>query len=80
MSTWEIEVEILVRKTLVFDGRLTENAARSAAAQLVSFGEVNPSVSAHYKWTDGRTVYRPTPIEVVIDNNPSIVSARQVSS
>ena len=75
MKTWEIDIELRVRKTLTFSGPRTEEAARSLIAMVLS-GEMGPS---HFiKWTDGHTAYRPVPVEVFIDNNPMVVAVRTI--
>ena len=75
MKTWEIDVELRVRKTLTFSGPGTEEAARSLVAMVLS-GEMDPS---HFiKWTDGRAAYRPVPVETIIDNDPTVVAVREM--
>lgn len=77
MKTWEIDVELRVRKTLTFAGPNNEAAARSIAAMALT-GTMDPST--FIKWTDGRTAYRPVPVEEWIDNDPQIVAVREVSN
>lgn len=75
MDTWEIDVELRVQKTLHFAGPKTEEAARAIAAMALSGGV---DISAFIKWTDGRSAYRPVPVETIVDNNPAIVAVRHV--
>ncbi len=77
MKTWEIDVEMRVRKTLVFSGPPDEAAARKMAA-LALKKEIE--LSSFLKWTDGRRAYRPMPVETVIDNDPQIVAVREVTA
>lgn len=67
MTYWEVDVELRVRKTLSFGGPLTEDAARQVARMALT-GSID--MSAFQKWTDGRSAYRPTPVETIIDNDP----------
>jgi hypothetical protein len=77
MKTWEIDVELRVRKTLTFSGPGSEDAARSLVAMIFS-GQIDAS---HFiKWSDGRTAYRPVPVEALIDNDPQIVAVREIRS
>jgi hypothetical protein len=77
MKTWEFDIELRVRKTLTFSGPTTAEAARSIVVMALS-GEMDPS---HFiKWSDGRTAYRPVPVETFIDNDPRIVAIREISS
>jgi len=77
VKTWEIDIELRVRKTLTFGGPVTQEAARSIVAMVLS-GEMDPS---HFiKWSDGPTAYRPVPVETFIDNDPQIVAIREIPS
>jgi len=77
VKTWEIDIELRVRKTLTFGGPVTKEAARSIVAMVLS-GEMD---SSHFiKWTDGPTAYRPVPVETFIDNDPQIVAIREIPS
>ena len=69
VKTWEIDIELRVRKTLTFSGPVTGEAARSIVTMVLS-GEMDPS---HFiEWTDGHTAYRPVPVETFIDNDPKL--------
>ena len=77
MKTWEFDIELRVRKTLTFSGPTTEEAARSVVAIALS-GEID---ACHFiKWSDGRTAYRPVPVETIIDNDPQVVAIREIPS
>jgi hypothetical protein len=75
MKTWEFDVELRVRKTLHFAGPETEEVARSIVAMVLAGGI---EMSTFIKWTDGRTAYRPVPVETIIDNDPVIVAVREI--
>ena len=76
MKTWEVDVEMRVRKTLIFSGPLSEEVAREIATMALS-GKMD--LSTIQKWADGRSAYRPMPVETIIDNDPQIVAIREVS-
>lgn len=78
IKTWEVDVELRVRKTLLFKAP-SEGLARSLALLVVS-GEMgsHAEISAFIKWTDGVVAYRPMPVETVIDNGPQIVAVREI--
>ena len=66
MKTWEIDVELRVRKTLTFSGPATADAARSIA-ELALSGQM--AMLPLVKWE---------PVETIIDNGPVIVAVREV--
>ena len=74
MATWEIDVEMRVRKTLHFGGPTDEPAARRIA-ELALAGGID--LSTIFKWTG--PAHRPVPVETVIDNDPQIVAIRQIN-
>jgi len=80
LKTWEIDVEVRVRKTLLLRGLLTEAAAREAAQLITTQNgpDIALNTSQFLKWTDDRTVHRPMPVEIVIDNDPTIVAVREM--
>lgn len=73
MKTWEVEVDMLVRKTLRFGGPATEEAAREVVRGVLTADGLWPSM-AHYESVYGI----PRPIERMIDNSPQIVSIKAV--
>ncbi len=77
MKTWEFDVELRVRKTLTLAGPDNEALARRIIETVLT-GTMDPSM--FIKWTDGRTAYRPVPVEEWIDNDPQIVAVREVSA
>jgi hypothetical protein len=80
VRTWEIDVEMRVRKTLVIEAPVSEEQARSIAkAMLQSWDFAGVSASPFVKWSDGRRSYRPMPLETIVDNDPQIVAVREVS-
>jgi hypothetical protein len=78
LKTWEIDVELRVRKTLLIVGPRGADVARSTAELLMRHGLTNAEMSAFLKWSDGRQAYRPAPVETIIDNDPKIVAVREV--
>ena len=73
---WEVEVEVKVRKTLKFGGpidKLTaERTAKDAAHNinmLRMLSKVEPDTQGYY-----------VAVEVVIDNDPRVVSVKEISS
>jgi hypothetical protein len=78
MKTWEVDVELRVRKTLVI--RAPSAAfARSCAAALLGAGlKIEPGHAGFLKWTKVRGTERPTPVETFIDDNPRVVAVREV--
>ncbi len=74
MKTWEIDVEMRVRKTLVLGGPETEEATRSIVEMVLS-GQMD--ISHFVKWSSDPT-NRPMPVETIIDNDPQIVAVREV--
>jgi hypothetical protein len=74
MKAWEIDVELRVRKTLVFSGPATEAAAREIA-ELALKGQI-PLHTLQKKTPRGSGW--PEPVEENIDNAPAIVAVRQV--
>jgi hypothetical protein len=75
IRTWEVDFDVRLRRTLVFRGPLNEDTVRQAAAMLLSAQIEN---SAFLKWTDGRTAYRPMPVEREIGNSATIIAVREV--
>lgn len=75
MKTWEVEVELRVRKVLTFSGPIDkESAARIVS--MVLLGQLDP---AHFiKWKEGPFGYRPVPVEQWIDDNPVITRIHEV--
>jgi hypothetical protein len=74
MTKWEIDVEMRVRRTLVFSGPGSQESARKFAALLFSS---NLDISHFAKWeSDG--VNRPAPVETVVSGLPLIVAIREV--
>jgi hypothetical protein len=76
MTTWEIDIELRVRKTLIFGGPATEEAARAIAATVLR-GEM-PIVPL-LKWEPDGHGYGRHPVETIIDNDPQIVAVREVA-
>ena len=74
MKTWEIDIELRVRKTLTFGGPGTEAAARRLV-EMIFAGQLDAS---HFvKWTDPADGRRSVPVETFIDNDPQIVAIRE---
>ncbi len=75
MASWEIDVELRVRKTLVFGGPTNEAMAREIATMALRGGI---DLGTLQKWHVGRGTYRPMPVETIIDNDPQIVAIREL--
>jgi hypothetical protein len=75
MKTWEIDVELRVRKTLTFSGPATADAARSIA-ELALSGQM--AMLPLVKWEPDSYGYGRHPVETIIDNGPVIVAVREV--
>jgi hypothetical protein len=75
MKTWEIDVEMRVRKTLIFSGPRTEEAARDVAQKVLT-GEFN--IYHLTKWNLDAVAGRAVPTETNIDNDPAIVAVREM--
>lgn len=76
MKRWEVDVEMRVRRTLVFYAPLEGEQLRNWAAIMAAIG--SPGVAQFLKWSDGRQVHRPMPVETTIDNDPLVVAVREV--
>ena len=74
MRKWEVDVELRVRKTLIFSGPGNEEAARQIV-QMTLAGGIDPALLL--KWTDPSDGRRSVPVEAVIDNDPQIVAIRE---
>jgi len=79
MKTWEIDVELRVRKTLLIRAP-NEEVARymGHAVMQAAPGPPDAELSSFLKWTDGRSAHRPVPVETIVDNDPQIVAVRKV--
>jgi hypothetical protein len=79
MKTWEVDVDLRVRKTLLFTAP-TEEAARWMVEAVLNVrqGDDPAELSSFLKWTDGRRVHRPVPVETIVDNDPVIVAVREI--
>lgn len=77
MITWEIDVDIRVRKTLTLTGLTSEEAVRRCIESVFVPGGL--SLTTFQKWeSDGESYPRPRPVEQIIDNDPQIVAIRRV--
>ncbi len=79
MKTYEVDVELHLRKTLLLQAPDADTAHGLAATLLRQEVELGRSLSSFLKWTDGRRAYRPMPVETIIDNDPQIVAVREAS-
>jgi hypothetical protein len=75
MTYWEIDVEMLVRKTLIFGGTTTEQVARDLAAIILA-GELD--IHHFTKWNLDAIAGRAVPTETIIARDPRIVAVREV--
>lgn len=75
MKTWEVEVELRVRKTLLLDAPDQETAHDRVPLILSN----TANWSAFLKWNDGLRGHRPMPVETIIDNDPVVASIKEVT-
>jgi hypothetical protein len=75
VANWEVVVEVRVRKTLRFRGLPTEETARAMVTTLLT-GELD--VGAFLQLYQGHIANGPTPPEIIHDNDPMIVSVREI--
>ena len=76
MHTWEIDVELRVRKTLTFGGPTTEAAARAIVEAFLP--QAMEGLTHMLKWEPDSHGFGRHPVEVIIDNDPQIVAVREV--
>jgi hypothetical protein len=75
MTCWEIDVEMIVRKTLIVGGPRTEEAARDLAEMILA-GDLN--IHHFTKWNLDAIAGRAVPTETIIGGDPRIVAVREV--
>lgn len=66
MKTYEIEVEMTVRRTMRVRAPGTDTAAMVARAMIELTMAGRGELSSVLKWTDGRVAYRPMPVETIL--------------
>lgn len=71
MISWEVDIELRVRKTLHLAGPTSEDALRDMLPKLLDGLDINTFA----KYEPG---FPPRPVEVTLDNDPSIVAVRRV--
>lgn len=76
MVTWEVDVEVRVRKTLTFGGPTNATAARQIVEAFLPQGV--PGIQHMLKWEPDNHGYGRHPVETMIDNDPQIVAIREV--
>lgn len=77
MTTWEIDVEVRVRKTLCLAGPATEDAVRKIIEGAMEEDGLGLWIFQK-KVSDGMAYPMPVPVETVIDNQPTITQIRAV--
>ena len=75
MKTWEIIIEVRVRKTLHLGGVATEAAVRDLVGTLLDHGA---SLGTLQKYRDAGGYGRVEAVEVIVDNAPRILEVREV--
>jgi hypothetical protein len=75
MKAWEVVVEVRVRKTIKLRGLPTEDGVRAVVTTVLA-GELD--TEAFLQLYQGRIVNGPTPPEIIRDNEPTIVSVREI--
>jgi hypothetical protein len=76
MTCWEIDVETIVRKTLIVGGPRTEEAPRDLAAKVLA-GDLN--IHHFTKWNLDAIAGRAVPTETIIFSDETrIVAVREV--
>jgi hypothetical protein len=73
LKTYELEVEVKVRRTMRVKAPNPEAAKAVAWAFLSLTAEGRGELSSALKWTDGRTAYRPMPVETILPLDPETV-------
>lgn len=76
METYEIDVELRVRKTLILAGPTSADAAREIIAATLAGNGISLDTFLKYQ-PDG--YMRPWPVETIIDNDPQIVAVREAT-
>ncbi len=78
MPTFEVDVEIRVRKTLHLSGPHDEAAARQIVEDMLAPGGIG-TWPLQKKESDGASFPQMRPVETIIDNQPQIVAIRRVA-
>jgi hypothetical protein len=66
MQTYEIEVEMTVRRTMRVRAANPDMAREVAGGFLQMAADGHSELSSVLKWTDGRVAYRPMPVETIL--------------
>jgi hypothetical protein len=66
MKTYEIEVEMTVRRTIRVKAPDPDMARAVARGFLEAATDGPGELSSVLKWTDGRAAYRPMPVETIL--------------
>lgn len=79
LKVWEVDVQVLVTKTIVFSGPMDRETAIENANRIIysDFGG-RSGIQVCQKWRTG-TDGRPVPVEKVSDNMPIILEVREVA-
>ena len=76
MTTWEIDIELRVRKTLIFGGPTNAATARAVVEAFLPQGM--DGMRHMLKWEPDSYGFGRHPVGTVIDNDPRIVAVREV--
>lgn len=76
---YEIDAQMLVRRTFIIAARDPDQAIQLAKAHIeISRDGTGAELSSVLKWTDGRHAFRPMPVETIIDTPIAVLDVRQV--
>jgi hypothetical protein len=73
MKSYEVAVEMAVRRTLRITAPDGEYARQVAAGILKFLAEGIGELSSFLKWTDGRVAYRPMPVETILSEPAPVI-------
>lgn len=73
LKTYELEVEVRVRRTMRVKAPNPDTAKAVAYGFLSLAAEGKGELSSVLKWSDGRVAYRPMPVEtLLLDETPPV--------
>lgn len=75
MKTWEIDVLVRVKKTLIMSGSMEESSVRKIIESTLKPGGI--ALGTFAKGVSNG--FRPIPVEEICDNDPQIVEIREVT-
>lgn len=75
MKSWEVDVELRMRKTLAMAGPVDEGAVRAIVDGAMKHGGVGLEM---FQKVEISATGRAVPVEEIVDNAPTIVAVREV--